>query len=730
MLFKPLPSPSRRRFLQGGAAVGGALVIGTFAHFGRDKAAASPQSRRFDPPTAPNAFVRIAADDTVTVIVKHLDMGQGIATGLSTIVADELDADWPQVRFAFAPADAKLYNNLAWGPAQGTGQSTAIANSWIQLRKAGAAARAMLVAAAAAEWDVPAEEIVVARGMIRHEASGRASGFGAFAEKASALPVPQEPSLKSPGQWTLIGKHAPRIDTADKHAGRALYSGDIRRPGMLIAMVAHPPRFGARLRGFDDAATRAVPGVVDVVAIPTGVAVLARDTWSAMKGRDALDVTWDESRAETRSTEDLLAEYRAMAKTRGVTASRKGDAAGAMGRAAQVIEAEYDLPHLAHAAMEPLNVVIERRADGGYEAWGAFQLPTIDQASAAAILGVTPDRVALNTVFSGGSFGRRASPQADWFSEAAHILKASGERAPIRLVWTREDDMRAGHFRPLVHHRVRLGLDAQGLPLAWEQSIVGKSILIGTPFEALIINGVDASSVEGATEPPYAIPNLRVEAHNARDQVPVLWWRSVGHSHTAHVLETMIDEAAFAAGEDPVAYRLKLLAEAPREAAVLRVAAEQAGWGAAMPEGHGRGVAVHRSFGSCVAMAAEVSFGAEGMRVRRIVAAVDCGVAVNPDNIRAQVEGSVGFALATVLREKVTLRDGIVQETNFDAYRPTRISEMPVVETHILASAEEPTGMGEPAVPPLAPAICNAIFAATGKRVRSLPVDPAILGGV
>lgn len=731
MLFKPtFPALSRRRFLQGSAALGGALVIGTVVRFGQGKASAASPVRKLDPPTMPNAFVRIAADDSVTVVVKHLDMGQGITTGLATIVADELDADWSQMRFAFAPADAKLYNNLLWGPAQGTGGSTAIANSWIQLRKAGAAARAMLVEAAAREWSVAVEEIVVERGEIRHAASGRASRFGPFAEKAAALPVPQDPVLKTPDRWIYIGRHVPRIDTPEKITGQAVYSLDIRRPGMLTAVVARPPLFGARMRSFDDSAARAVAGVVDVVAIPTGVAVVARDTWSAMNGRDALIVEWDDSRAEKRSDADILAGYHEMAKKRGITAAKRGDAAGAMGRAVKIVEAQYDFPYLAHATIEPMNGTIERRADGGYEAWGGFQVPTIDQAVVASILGVTPDRVALNTVMAGGSFGRRAMPKAEWIGEAAHILKATGEKAPIHLVWTREDDMRVGYFRPLVHHRVRVGLDDRGLPLAWEHRIVAKSIWIGTPFEALSPDGHDPTSTEGASDPSYAIPNLRLEVHNAREQVPVLWWRAVGHTHTGQVMETMIDELAFEAGEDPVAYRLALLADAPREAAVLRLAAEKAGWGEAVGSGKGRGVSVHKSFGSYVAMVADVSVDGNEISVARIVAAVDCGIPVNPDIIRAQIEGAVGFALSSVLRERVTLDGGVVRETNFDRYLPTRMSEMPVVEVHIVASDAEPTGIGEPGVPTLAPAISNAVFAATGKRVRSLPIDLKALTGV
>ncbi|MGJ3265021.1 MAG: molybdopterin cofactor-binding domain-containing protein [Salinarimonas sp.] len=721
MLFTPtLPPVTRRGVLAGGLTLGLALALG-----GRRVRAAAP-GVGVDATAAPNAFVTIAPDDTVTVTVKHLDMGQGVSTGLPTIVAEELDADWAQMRFAFAPADARLYANLAWGPVQGTGGSTATANSWMQLRKAGAAMRAMLVSAAAAAWGVPEDEIAVARGRIRHQASGREAGFGAFAAAAAALPVPAEPRLKRPDEWTLIGREdLPRLDSPSKTDGSATYSLDVRLPGMLTAVVAHPPLFGARVARFDAEAARAVPGVVDVVEIPTGVAVVARDTWSALRGRDALTVEWDERRAETRSSAELIADARAVLDRPGIRAAGEGDAAGALANAATVIEAEHVFPYLAHAAMEPMNGTIARRDDGSYEAWGAFQIQTIDQASIAAIFGVTPDRVRLNTLFAGGSFGRRAVPGADWVSEAAHVLKATGGRAPIHLVWTREDDMGAGHYRPLVVHRLRAGLDADGRIVGWEHRIAGKSILKGTPFEALIVaDGVDATSVEGARALPYAVGARRLTVHETRELVPVLWWRAVGHTHTAHAVETMMDELAAAAGRDPVDYRLSLLPEGSREAAVLRRAADEAGWsGPQGGDGSGRGVSVHTSFGTAVAMVADVSVSGDEIRVTRIVAAAECGVPINPDVIRAQIEGAVGFALASVLREAVTLDGGAVQETNFHAYLPTRFSEMPRVEVHILPSENPPSGIGEPGVPTLAPAVANAVFAATGRRLRSLPLD-------
>ncbi|GBU17691.1 MULTISPECIES: xanthine dehydrogenase family protein molybdopterin-binding subunit [Methylobacterium] len=726
----PTPVPSRRAFL--GAAAAGAILIGFRLDPGGIARAASAAPDLSKVPAQPNAFVRIAADDTVTVIVKHLDMGQGNTTGLATILADELDADWSRVRTEFAPADAKLYGNLLMGPVQGTGGSTAIANSWFQLRKAGAAARAMLVSAAADRWKVPAAEIAVENGVVRHAASNQQARFGALAEAAAGLPVPQEPRLKDPSKWRLIGKRVPRLDSEAKTNGSAIYSLDIRRPGQVTAVVAHAPRFGATVKSVDDKAARAVPGVVDVVRIPTGVAVIAGDTWAAMKGREALKVTWDEGAAETRSSDTILAEYRDMAKRPGHVASERGDAEAGIRGAAKVLEAEFTFPYLAHASMEPLNATIEAAADGkSYDVFAGCQLQTVEQAVIAAVLGVTADKVRLHTQWAGGSFGRRATPGADYLAEAASILKAYGAKAPVHLVWTREDDMAGGYYRPSVLHKIRAGLDAKGAVTGWQHVMVGKSIMIGSPFEAMLVkNGVDATTVEGASDTAYALPAYRFEVHNAREGVPVLWWRSVGHTHTAQAMEVFVDELAAAAGVDPVAYRLSLLAQAPRLSGVLRLAAEKAGWSSREGgKGRGLGVAVHQSFGSYVAMVADVSAGEGKLKVNRIVAAVDVGTAVNPDVIHAQVEGAVGFALSSVLRNRITLKDGVVQERNFDAYEPTRMSEMPKVEVHIVPSDAAPTGIGEPGVPVLGPAISNAVFAATGRRLRSLPLDTTALQG-
>jgi isoquinoline 1-oxidoreductase beta subunit len=722
---RPMAAPSRRAFLKGAAA--GALVIGTFVPFAPRAARAAGFK---DAPT-PNAFVRIAPDSTVTVLIKHLDKGQGVTTGLTTIVAEELDADWSQMRFEFAPANAALYNNLLFGPVQGTGGSTSVANSWLQLRRAGAAARAMLVATAASDWGVPVDSIVIEKGVLT--SGGHTGHFGDFAAKAATLPVPTEVRLKDPKDFKLIGTKLPRLDSIVKTTGTAIYSLDIRRPGMKTAVLMHPPRFGGTVKSFDAAAAKQVPGVIDVVAIPQGVAVIANDTHAAIVGREALHVEWDDSKAETRSTDAIFADYRKLAATQGAVAVKTGDAERALSGAAKVVEAEFEFPYLAHAPMEPLNCVIEMKADGTAEVWAGAQLQTIEQAVVAGTLGVKPEQVTLNTVWAGGSFGRRATPNADYFGEAAAIVKATGGKYPVHLVYTREDDIKGGRYRPMFFHRVRAGLDAQGKLVAWQHRLVGQSFMYGSAFEAFAVkDGVDDTAVEGAADLPYAIPNLLVDWQRAQSPVTTLWWRSVGHTHTAQAVEVMVDEISHAAGADPVAFRLAMLADKPRHAGVLKLAAEKAGWsGGKLPAGRGRGIAVHESFNSYVAMVAEVTVLKAGqVKVDRVVAAVDCGVPINPDVIRAQVEGGIGYALGAALRNKITLKDGVVEQANFDSYEPLRMSDMPVVEVHIVPSAEAPTGIGEPGVPPVAPAVSNAIFAATGERLRSLPFALSSLKGV
>lgn len=721
---------SRRRFLQGSAGLTLGFVLPTAG------GGAGPAREALAAPAAfePNAFLRIGTDNTVTVLSKHLEMGQGTYTGLATLLAEELDADWQSVRVEGAPADAKRYANLFWGDAQGTGGSTAMANSWEQMRRAGATGRAMLVSAAARKWQVAAAEIVVRESVVSHPPSGRRATFGQLAGAAAAEQVPAQVVLKDPRNFRLIGKRANRRDSFAKTNGHAQFTQDVFLPGMLVAVVAHPPRFGATVKSFDAARARGVKGVVEVVQIPQGVAVLATDTWSAKRGRDALAVVWDESKACKLGSAEILARYQELARAPGQVARSTGDADAAFARAAKVVRASYDVPYLAHAAMEPMNCVIRLSTDG-CEVWNGEQMQTGDQRALARYFGLRPEQVTIHTLYAGGSFGRRACKDSDYVLEAAAIVKAIDGRAPVKLVWLREDDMRAGYYRPLFHHSLEAAIDADSRLSGWRHRLVGQSILIGSPFEkAMVKNGIDAVSVEGAANLPYAIPNLTVDLHTPTDiGVPVLWWRSVGSSHTAFSTEAFLDQVAAALGKDPVALRLELLAAHPRHAGVLKLAAEKAGWGAPLKPGvagerRGRGVAVHESFHSYVAQVAEVTVARDGsVRVDRIVAAVDCGVAINPDNIRAQVEGGVGFALSAVLHGEITLKDGQVEQDNFGTYPLLRINEMPRVEVYIVPSAAPPTGIGEPGVPPVAPAVVNAILAATGKALTRLPLRSAEL---
>ena len=717
LLNNALENPARRQFLQVAAIAGGGFAIG-FSNLAR-AAAAGAGSADF----VPNAFVRIGGDSSVTVLIKHLEMGQGVSTGLPTLVAEELDADWAQIRFEGAPANASLYNNLLWGAAQGTGGSTAIANSYEQLRKAGATARAMLVAAAADEWKVPADSITVSKGVVAHKATNRKASFGQLAAKAATQPVPADVKLKDPKDFQYIGKRVARKDSKPKTNGSAQFTIDVKLPDMLTAVVAHSPLFGGKVKSFDATKAKAIKGVVEVVQVPSGVAVLANDFWAAKQGRDALTVVWDDSVANKLGSAEILAQYKELAQKPGLVARKDGDADKALAGAAKKLEATFEFPYLAHAAMEPLDCVVKLDKDS-CEIWNGEQLQTPDQFAVAKLTGLKPEQIKLNMLYAGGSFGRRANPQADYILEAVSIAKAINGRVPVKMIWTREDDMRAGFYRPAYFHRIAAGLDAQGNLIGWQHRIVGQSILAGTMFEGMMVkDGVDGTSVEGASNLPYQIPNMLVDLHTPKIGVPVLWWRSVGSTHTAFSTETFIDELAAAAGKDAVEFRRALLAKHPRHLGVLNLAAQKAGWGKPLAKGKGRGIAVHESFNTVVAQVAEVSVKPDGtLRVDRVVCAVDCGVAVNPDVITAQMEGGIGFGLSAALYGAITLKEGRVEQSNFHEYRPLRINEMPKVEVHIVASSEKPTGVGEPGVPLIAPAVANAIFSATGKRLRNLPL--------
>lgn len=703
----------RRTFLKATGALG--LVIGV-SLTGAGRALSAGPAKPFEP----NAFVRVAPDNTVTIIIKHHEMGQGITTGLSTLVAEEMDADWSQIRTEFAPASDTLYKNLIFG-FHATGGSTSIANSFDQMRMAGATARAMLVGAAARAWGVPETAIAVANGEL--SAGTRRATFGQMAAAAAELTLPADVRLKAPEQFAYIGKSLPRLDVPAKSNGTEVYTIDVQLPGLLTAVTAHPPRFGATVKSVDASAALAVKGVLKVVEIPEGVAVVATGMWPAIQGRNALRIVWDEAKAETRSSADLVAEYRARLDAPGATSLDRGDVAAGLASGKTIVEAVYEFPYLAHAAMEPMNCVAWLH-DGKLETWSGHQAPTMDQRNAAAAAGLAPEQVVVHTLPSGGSFGRRSTFTGDHIAEAVHIAKAMGGNAPIRLQRTREDDMRAGYYRPLYVHGMKAAVDDAGNITAWSHRIVGQSIFGSfPPFAASIKNGVDDSSVEGAANIPYAIANVRVDLHTTEAGVPIHVWRSVGNSHTAYAVETMIDELAAAAGKDPVAFRLALLKDKPRHAGVLRLAAEKAGWDKSLPNGAARGVAVHESFGSYVAQVVELHLADDGaVTVDRVVIAVDCGRVVNPDIVRTQMEGAMGFGLSAALYSELTLEKGAVTQGNFDDFEVLRFPAMPKVEVHIVDSAAKPTGVGEPAVPPTGPAVANAVAALTGKRIRRLPM--------
>jgi len=725
MLHNPIrniqPTPSRRHFLIGATATGAGLVVGYYL-LGR------PAGADTTAPAAPinpfAGYVQVGGDNKVTVLSAHMDMGQGCYNGIATLVAEELNADWGQMDVIGGAGNPLLYGNLTWGgKVQGTGGSSAMASSFERYRRAGATARAMLVAAAAEDWQVPVGEIAVDKGVLTH-ASGKRASFGDLAAKAATMPVPTDLPLKDAAQWTLIGNEKlPRYDSLPKSTGKQDYTLDVKLPGMLTAVMIHPPLFGSVVKSFDASKAKAVKGVVDVVATPRGLAVVADNMWAAIKGREQVTVEWDDSKAEKRGSAELVAQYNELAKKPGTgTARNDGDIDHGFAAAAKVLEASFEFPYLAHAALEPLNAVARLNADGTLEVWGGHQMPDLYQAVAAQIAGLTPDKVTLHVLKTGGSFGRRATPDSDVIVEAVAVAKALGGRAPVKVQWTREDDMKGGRYRPLYVHTLKAGLDAQGNLVAWRNHIVGQSILAGTPFGGLIQNGIDLTSVEGAANIPYAIPNLRVELTTTEVGVPVLWWRSVGSTHTAYAVEAFIDEVAEAAGKDPVDFRLALLKDHPRHIGVLKLAAEKAGWGTPAAAGRFRGIAVAESFNTYVAQVAEVSVAEGGhIKVERVVCAVDCGTAINPDQVRAQMEGGIGFGLGAILKSQLTLTNGAVDQANFDSYDVLRINEMPQVEVHIVPSQESPTGVGEPGVPPIGPAVANAVYSATKKRIRVLP---------
>ena len=674
---------------------------------------------------APNAFIRVAEDDTVTVIIKHIEFGQGPMTGLSTLVAEEMDADWGQMRAESAPADDEKYKNLLFG-LQATGGSTAMANSYTQMRRAGAAARAMLVQAAAEEWGVDASTITIANGVLT--SGDKISTFGPLAAKAAKLTPPEDPAVKDPKDFVLIGKDRPKLDSYAKSTGQAVFTMDMDLPDMEYVVIRHAPMLGGTVASFDDTDALKVPGVIAVREIPQGVAVYAKTTGAALKGREALQVTWDDSKAETRSSAQIYADFSRAAAEGGRAAEEVGDAMAGIDGAAQVIEAEFHFPYLAHAALEPLDAVLEV-TDGKAELWMGSQFPSLDKPTLAATLGIDPSDVQINVMFAGGSFGRRAQPTAHVAAEVAEIAKAAGGNGSWKLLWTREDDMIGGYYRPLTVHKMKGGLDADGNIVGWHDVVVNQSIMAGGPMEGMMKDGMDPTSYEGATKMPYDLPALRVDWVRQDSPVSVLWWRSVGHSHTGYATEVFLDQLLEAGGKDPVQGRLDLMkGDAGRDRGVLEKVAALAGWDGTKVKGdRAYGVAVHESFNTYVAQIVEVSDQGGFPKVHKIWCAVDCGVAVNPNVIRAQIEGGAGYGLGSVLFDEVTLGEGgTIMERNFDTYRMLRINEMPQVEVAIVQSDNDPTGIGEPGLPPVGPAVANAWRALTGQAVTKLPFTKSV----
>jgi isoquinoline 1-oxidoreductase subunit beta len=711
----PAPRLDRRNFLIGGAIAAG-VVIGIYV--GKNKlggmggpAAASGETLR------PNAFVRVAPDDTVTIVVGKSEMGQGVYTGLAMILAEELDFDPARVKVEFAPVDPAF--NVPFAPVQFTGGSMSTHTSYAQLREAGARARAMLLAAAAAHWKVDAATLRTEDGLVWN--GSKKLSYGRLADAASKLPIPEKVVLKDQAAFRYLGKPMKRLDSPMKVDGSAKFGIDMRVPGMLFAVVARPPIVGAKLGKVDDSAARAVAGVVDVKEVPSGIAVYATNTWAAKRGREALKIDWDAGPNRNFSTAAQRRDYQALLRKPGNVARTIGDVNGALAKADKRIDVEYELPYLAHSPMEPLNCLADVRADG-VDLYTGTQMQSPDRDAVAKALGVDPATVKVHTAFLGGGFGRRAERWSEVSVEAAHVSKAIGK--PVLTTMTREDDVQGFSYRPFVMSRVRAGIDANGTPVAWQQSIISQGVLRTGPFEGFIPKGQawDPSSVEGAHDMPFGIPNLSVDTLEGSAQIPVLWWRSVGNSHTGFTVNSALDELAALGGQDPVELRRKLLADKPRHLAVLNAVAEAANWAGGAPQGRGRGVALHESFGSIVAEIAEVSVDGTSVKVHKVWCAIDCGFAANPSGVIAQMESGIIYGLSAALHGEITFAAGKVEQSNFHDYPVVRLNEAPEIMVTIVNSGEAMGGAGEPGTPPIAPAVTNAIFAATGKRVRRLPI--------
>jgi len=712
---------NRRAFLKAGAAAGGGLLLSVRLPVSmRDAEAASPTAAdRF----APNGFIRIGRDGRVTLIVHKAEMGQGVYTSMPMLVAEELEVGLDQVHLEPAPPDHTLYADPLLHQ-QATGNSTSVRGAWEPLRRAGATGRAMLVSAAAQSWKVDASSCRAERGTVIHVPTGRRVTYGALADAAAKLPVPDTVALKDPKDFRLIGTPAKRLDSTDKVNGKAQFGIDVKVPGMKVATVAACPVFGGKLAGVDESKAKAVTGVRQVVRLDNAVAVIGDHMWAAQRGLRALDIRWDEGPHAALTTADIVQQLETASQKPGVVARREGDVVRAMAGAARKVEAVYQTPFLAHATMEPMNCTVHVRKDG-CDVWVGTQVQTAAQAAAAQVTGLPLEKVRLHQYLLGGGFGRRL--EIDFIAQAVQIAKRV--EGPVKVVWTREEDTQHGVYKPYFYDRLAAGLDEQGMPIAWSHRLTGSSVtarMVPPAFK----NGLDPDTIEGAAEPPYTFPNMLVDyVRQEPPGIPTGWWRGVGPTHNVFVVESFIDELAAAAKKDPFEYRRALLAGSPRARGVLELAVEKAGWGKPLPSGRGRGISLVHAFGETyIAQVAEVSVSKEGdVHAHRMVVAVDCGMIVNPDTVKAQMESGVNFGLGAALFNEITLKGGRVEQANFNNYRALRINEAPVIDVYLVKSAEAPGGIGEPGTCGVAPAVTNAIFAATGKRLRKLPVDSAQL---
>jgi isoquinoline 1-oxidoreductase beta subunit len=721
----PAPgSPSRRDVLKVGLGTGGALLvifgIPSIAKRFRQDTASITEAKAEAAPFAPNAFIRIDRRGEVTLVMPMAEMGQGVYTAMAMLLAEELEVGLDQVKLEHAPPNDALYGNPIFHR-QLTGMSSSIRAFWTPLRQAGAAARTLLIAAAAAQWGVDPAVCSAKHGVV--SAGDRRLGYGELVDAAAALPAPDTVALKDPKDFTLIGTPARRLDTPDKVNGRAQFGIDTKQPGMKVAAIAISPVFGGKPKSLDETAARAVKGVRQVVRIDEAVAVVADHMWAAKKGLAAAAIQWEDGPNAKVSSADIVRQLEQASKRPGVVARHEGDAEKALAGAAQRLEAVYQLPFLAHAAMEPMNCTVHLRKDE-CDIWVGTQAPTLTQTVVAELTGLPKDAVKIHNHLLGGGFGRRL----DVDGSVLAVKVAQQVDGPVKVVWTREEDIQHDMYRPYYYDRLSAGLDAQGMPVAWTHRTAGSSVMARYD-PPLFKNGLDPDAVEGAAEPPYAFPNIHVDYVRVEPPgIPTAFWRGVGPTHNIFVVESFIDELAHAAKRDPLAYRKALLGHNPRALAVLTLAAEKSDWGQPLPSRRGRGVSVQFAFGSYVAQVAEVEIAADGsLKVHRIVCAVDCGMVVNPDTIAAQVQGGTFFGLTAALYGAITLKNGRVEQGNFDTYRPLRIDEAPVVETHLVKSSEPPGGFGEAPTAVVAPAVTNAIFAATGKRIRTLPIDTTLL---